>query len=185
MQYHDGTSGNIQSMPNKDPAKRKEQNQRWAEENREKVRERSRAWYAANKHRPEVQATRKKATKRWQEEHREQFLASKREASKRYYERHKEAERARSLAKRNLQIAPLLAVVTQEKAAGCLLCHERDADCLDFHHRDPALKTVSIARMIRMGKPTEAEVRAEIAKCVVLCANCHRKVHAGSLELPV
>lgn len=171
-------------MPNKDPEKRKEQNQRWAEENREKVRERSREWYAANKHRPEVQETRRKATKRWQEEHREQFLASKRAASKRYYERHKEKERARSLEKLNRKLAPLQGLINAAKANGCVACGELDIDCLDLHHRDAALKVSSLPRMIRMGKPTEAEVRDEIAKCVVLCANCHRKVHAGSLVLP-
>lgn len=154
------------------------------EEKREQARQRSRDWYAANKHRPEVQATRKKATKRWQEEHREQFLATKRAADKRYYERHRERERARNRAKRNRQIAPLQALVDEAKAVGCLLCGEIDATCLDLHHREPAEKTNSLPRMIRMGKPTEAEVRDEIAKCVVLCANCHRKVHAGSLVLP-
>jgi hypothetical protein len=28
------------------------------------------------------------------------------------------------------------------------------------------------------------KVRKEIEKCVLLCSNCHRKVHAGILNIP-
>ena len=33
-------------------------------------------------------------------------------------------------------------------------------------------------------RTANAKLKAEIAKCVVLCHNCHAKVHAGHLELP-
>ena len=52
---------------------------------------------------------------------------------------------------------------------------------LDHHHRDPATKSFNITGAA-FGKGLAA-LTAEIAKCVVLCANCHRLVHAGLLEI--
>ena len=47
----------------------------------------------------------------------------------------------------------------------------------DFHHRDAADKHFGIGQD---GIPRRWEkVVAELAKCVMLCANCHREVHAG------
>lgn len=47
---------------------------------------------------------------------------------------------------------------------------------MDFHHRDPATKLFTVAAGNRR-KLTD--VIAEIAKCDVLCANCHRIVEWG------
>lgn len=44
--------------------------------------------------------------------------------------------------------------------------------CMDWHHRDPTTK--SRKRLFNMGK---AAFLAEIAKCDLLCANCHRIHH--------
>lgn len=49
--------------------------------------------------------------------------------------------------------------------------------CMDFHHRDPATKQYGVALMLRCSLD---KVRAEIAKCDVLCANCHRIVEFGN-----
>lgn len=51
----------------------------------------------------------------------------------------------------------------------------------EFHHRDPATKDfgVSAKGLIRAWP----EIESELAKCVMLCANCHREVHAGVREL--
>lgn len=47
----------------------------------------------------------------------------------------------------------------------------------EFHHRDPAEKEFGITSD---GIPRRWEkIVAELAKCVMLCANCHREVHAG------
>jgi 5-methylcytosine-specific restriction endonuclease McrA len=51
----------------------------------------------------------------------------------------------------------------------------------DFHHRDPSTKEFAIGAdgILR----SWARVEAELAKCVLLCANCHREVHAGLRRL--
>jgi hypothetical protein len=49
--------------------------------------------------------------------------------------------------------------------------------CLVFHHVDPAVKDLAIADALRRGF-AKKRILAEMAKCVVLCANCHIKLHA-------
>lgn len=69
--------------------------------------------------------------------------------------------------------------LTDYKAArGCKQCGESDPDCLDFHHFDPSQKEVQPATMWwRQWSVKRMEV--ELAKCIVLCSNCHRKLHAS------
>lgn len=55
--------------------------------------------------------------------------------------------------------------------SGCLDCGERNPIVLDFPHRIPSekLSNINRARTWRWER-----VLKEIAKCDVLCANCHR-----------
>ena len=57
----------------------------------------------------------------------------------------------------------------------CLGCGETDVLVLDFdHQRD---KVTDVSAMVRHGWSTQA-IELEIAKCQVLCANCHRRATA-------
>lgn len=60
---------------------------------------------------------------------------------------------------------------------GCK-CGEHHPACLDFHHRDPSTKTVDISRAI-YANWSIARLKTELAKCGIICANCHRKRHWG------
>lgn len=57
----------------------------------------------------------------------------------------------------------------------CELCPETHPAALDFHHKDPSTKLFTIAAGHRTVYNKE-KILAEIAKCRVLCANCHRKL---------
>ena len=59
----------------------------------------------------------------------------------------------------------------------CARCGEDHPACLQFHHPDPRVKETSIADAVRRGF-SRKRLLAEIAKCEVLCANCHAKHHA-------
>ena len=58
----------------------------------------------------------------------------------------------------------------------CCKCGEKNNICLDFHHRDPNKKRFSIANAPRLGH-SELVIYSEIKKCVVICRNCHAKLH--------
>lgn len=59
---------------------------------------------------------------------------------------------------------------------GCLYCSEHDHACLDLHHRDGADKVAAVSALISRGFHIRGVI-AEIRKCDVVCANCHRKLH--------
>jgi hypothetical protein len=61
-----------------------------------------------------------------------------------------------------------------KKQQQCKNCGMSDYRCLDFHHtRD---KEFSIGIAVSAGIALD-KIFEEIAKCDVLCANCHRIVH--------
>lgn len=65
-----------------------------------------------------------------------------------------------------------------KSTTGCIRCGENDSCCLDYHHIDPSTKVDQVSNLIRNKRCREV-ILAEIAKCECLCANCHRKFHAG------
>src|SRR5215210_1289405 len=71
-----------------------------------------------------------------------------------------------------------------DEAGGCCqICgYDRYGGALHFHHVDPARKKFGIAR--RGFTRSIEKVRAEAAKCVLLCSNCHAEVEAGVGALP-
>lgn len=64
----------------------------------------------------------------------------------------------------------------RKQKQGCSSCPLEIAACLDFHHDESTEKTMSIGRMVTYGYGRDA-LQAELSKCRVLCANCHRKRH--------
>ena len=61
---------------------------------------------------------------------------------------------------------------------GCKVCGENDSSCLDMHHTDPHTKEKDPSRLGKF----ETFLK-EAIKCVVLCRNCHAKVHAGRIKI--
>lgn len=57
----------------------------------------------------------------------------------------------------------------------CERCPENRPWVLDFHHKNPAEKDTEVSLLVRKGN--KQKVLDEMAKCIVLCANCHRDLH--------
>src|SRR5690349_8420205 len=65
------------------------------------------------------------------------------------------------------------AVLNGLRDVPCLDCgHRFPAAAMDFDHRDPTTKRMAVTRMI--GRAGTARILEEVAKCDIVCANCHR-----------
>lgn len=64
-----------------------------------------------------------------------------------------------------------------KESEGCIICDESDPACLDYHHMHPKKKKFSIGS-VSSSIPDQAII-IEMKKCVVICANCHRKVEVA------
>ena len=92
-----------------------------------------------------------------------------------------ETYRRKTSAKRKVSVEKLRRYTNEYKAArGCALCGERDPRCLDFHHRDRSEKKDKVSKLV--AQRAVARMKEEIAKCTVICANCHRKLHIDESE---
>jgi hypothetical protein len=94
-------------------------------------------------------------------------------------ERRTYAERAEYLklavAKRRKKVRQML---VEYKGGKCDLCgYNEYIDALDLHHKNSDTKEfgISSSGLIRSWEKN----KAESDKCVLLCVNCHREIHAG------
>jgi hypothetical protein len=75
-------------------------------------------------------------------------------------------------------------VVKWKTDRGCKTCPQRHPATLDLHHRDPATKHPRLKRKNASANRrtggyfwrdlSYADLAEELAKCDVLCSNCHR-----------
>jgi len=63
-------------------------------------------------------------------------------------------------------------LLLQNLKTKCVKCGEDHPAVLDFHHTNPDEKESSIAHIHSRKKIIE-----ESKKCIILCSNCHRKLH--------
>jgi transposase len=86
--------------------------------------------------------------------------------------------RVESVVRRRRKVKQTLVA---EAGGRCRLCgYDRCLAALEFHHLDPGEKAFGLAQC---GAHSIDKLRAEIRKCMLLCANCHAEVEAGFVEL--
>lgn len=100
------------------------------------------------------------------------------------YERRNKEKRS---AEHNNRRLKLLDMLNEYRATHPCGCGESDPICLDFHHTNGD-KEISVALIPTRGWTPE-RMMEEVQKCIVLCANCHRKLHRDKklsvLKLPL
>lgn len=73
-------------------------------------------------------------------------------------------------------------LLVAEAGGRCAVCgYEACIINLHFHHVDPTTKAFPMT--MARGK-SEVAYRAEMAKCVLVCANCHGEIEAGVIVSP-
>jgi len=77
---------------------------------------------------------------------------------------------------------PRWRLINRFKSSGCAICKENSECCLEAHHRDPEKKDFSISKWFNRNV-SEDRLKKELAKCICLCSNCHKKIHANELKL--
>jgi hypothetical protein len=115
------------------------------------------------------------------------------EASTRYHQR---LDDLRSRLRRYSSVSLLQRLELKRRAVTwmggcCILCgYCKCMRALEFHHRERENKQFSIATFIGAKvfeysvEEVWTQVVEELKKCVLLCANCHREVEDGIVDLP-
>lgn len=77
--------------------------------------------------------------------------------------------------------ANLKLLAIEYKGGKCIICgYNKCARALQFHHIDPNEKEFNISMTTAF---TLERNKAELDKCVLLCANCHSEIHDGMVQL--
>ena len=125
-------------------------------------------WLDRYRDKERAKANAKRNGERTRAKHREVILAKRREKI-RVDPVHAAKLRTESLQRSRGQRAKVAAL----KAPPCTDCHRQfPPECMDFDHRDGEVKTATISQLIGHGLD---RILAEIAKCDLICANCHRR----------
>lgn len=72
--------------------------------------------------------------------------------------------------------------LVEYKGGKCSICgYDKCETALEFHHLNPSEKDFSISkdgntRSIKL-------LQKEVDKCILVCANCHREIHAGIINV--
>lgn len=103
--------------------------------------------------------------------------AAQQERSRSHYLRNAEQYKKRNRAQRT----KLRKRLAEWKSQGCMVCgYDRCLDAIDPHHLcDKEIRVGAIVAQTY----SLARLERELEKCVPLCANCHRELHAGVIEL--
>ena len=97
--------------------------------------------------------------------------------NKKYQKSHYKNNKNKYYESKNKQKGLLKEYISNIKhTSECVKCGEGDVACLDFHHIDGETKSYDIASTPTRGISIE-RLNLELKKCIVLCSNCHRKLH--------
>lgn len=95
------------------------------------------------------------------------------ECNKNYLKNHYDNNKRYYLDKNNRRKLNIRKYILSKKIE-CVKCGESHAACLDFHHKEN--KTINISEIF-LWMWSVKRIDSELAKCEILCANCHRKLH--------
>lgn len=107
--------------------------------------------------------------KKYYENNHDKFLA----IGKARYESDKDYFKTKNL-RHKAEIRDIVTAI--KKQSSCEKCGFSDYRALQFHHRDAQDKEFNIGKVKASGTG-ETRLMEELAKCDILCANCHSIIH--------
>lgn len=129
---------------------------------------------------------RRQSIKRYRALHRDKVRLWARNRYKRYAEKfrqkarerlaknHDERRRKQRIQKTQKRLELRLHLSRIKGETGCKWCGEHNPICLDFHHTNGQ----KVAEISLIARDKTKLLEKELTKCIVLCANCHRKQHS-------
>lgn len=105
------------------------------------------------------------------------------EIAKRWYAKNKHREEVRERLRKadQRQVKKFKDAINYIKSSfGCAFCSEKEPCCLDFHHTGNKEKDREVSYWVKT--KSVARICEEMNKCICVCANCHRKLHAGLIQ---
>lgn len=115
------------------------------------------------------------AENRYHAQCKECYKVQRQRSYKMHYIKYGDEYRIRARKRKARQYAALREKLIQYlKGKSCVVCGEKDIRTLEFDHINPGSKAFGISRGITDGRKW-SDIQAEINKCQILCANCHKK----------
>jgi biotin operon repressor len=85
----------------------------------------------------------------------------------------------KAVQRRRLKIKGM---AVEYKGGKCKCCgYSKYQGALEFHHLDPSEKDFNFSQKGHCR--SWEKVKIELDKCILVCANCHREIHAGLIKL--
>jgi len=73
-------------------------------------------------------------------------------------------------------------MLIEYKGGVCAVCgYRKYAGAFDLHHLDHTKKEFGLS--VRGLTRSWEKLKAEADKCVLVCANCHREIHSGTVDI--
>ncbi|MEW6492176.1 MAG: hypothetical protein AB1589_06515 [Cyanobacteriota bacterium] len=109
-------------------------------------------------------------TQKWREENLEKMRQYRRD----WYSKNQEHAKEKVIERKNAINKWFKEIKRQLR---CEKCGEDHPACLEFHHLNPSEKKINLSEAVAIKGWSKNKILDEIDKCVVLCSNCHKKLH--------
>lgn len=84
--------------------------------------------------------------------------------------------------KRDISTEKVKDLILSRKKCGCSICgYNKCTAVLEFHHINPSEKSFTISKAY--SSYSLDEILKELKKCILVCANCHKEIHAGIIKI--
>ena len=81
------------------------------------------------------------------------------------------------------RVQGLKKLMVEYKGGSCIICgYNKYLGALEFHHLNPKEKDFNLSHMKRY--TFDDKIKNELDKCVLVCSNCHREIHAKLVVPP-